>query len=397
MFGYSVSLSNGLLAVSAPSEDSSSPGIFPWIDLEGALDEEGNPIPDGINDNNFIEINDTAQSSGAVYVYKKDESSSNTWNQLAFIKQPSIIQGLSNYDIGFGKNVLLQDGILVISAPQQINSVAIKQDDEDEDPVFEDLNSGTVYVYKIDLDTDIISLAATLVSSTASEGGNFGAALSIHDGSILIGAPGEDNRKGSAHLFKQSSNTWELDRVFTASNANEGDAFGTSVAFNSTKLFVGAKNEDSAGKSLNRDKNDNSLKDSGAVYGYSLDEFEDAESAWTEFVYIKAPEPLQEAQFGKEIKFEDYNLIISEPFRSNTNSTGQAYLYELNDKALQLNSTFLFESIEPSITAENEQLNARFGSKLSLFNNIIAIGANGFTNRESGIDKTHSGKAYIFQ
>jgi hypothetical protein len=385
LFGYSVSFSDGFLAVSAPGEDSFSQGVYPWVDV---LDSDNNPISDGINDNSSVEISNLAKSSGAVYLFKKNTNEPNGWRQEAFIKQPSILFGLENYDIGFGKKILLKDDILLIAAPQKTVTIEVSD-------VVKTINSGAVYVYRYtpptpDQESGSWALAATLLSEAPGIDDRFGSSLAMHDGFILIGAPGENNGSGGAHLFEPRGTTWDFSAHLTASNSNPGDAFGNSVAIGSNKIFIGASKEDSYGKGFNREKGDNSLENSGAVYGYSLNE---PEEPWVEFVYIKADNPMSSNQFGYDIKFDKTNLIIGEPFKLNGNSLGQVYLYEFIDNEIQPSTTIAYENIEIGTAIDN----ARFGSSLALFDSIFAVGANGFTNNESGIDKTNSGKAYIFQ
>jgi len=378
-FGYSVSYSDGILAISAPGEDSFGEGIYPWVDTVG----------DGINDNLSVEDNNIAESSGAVYLFEKNSEEPNGWRQVAFIKQPSTQLGLESYDVGFGKNILLQGNLLLIAAPQQPHTIVI----DDEQKI---VSSGSVHAYRYDSEAKIWRFKTTFQSNTPddSDNDNFGSALAVHDGYILIGAPGENNGAGAAHLFSPVGDSWEFSSYLTASNSDTGDAFGTSVAISSTKIFIGASKEDSFGKGLNRNKSDNSLENSGAVYGYSINELGDP---WTEFVYIKADIPMKDAQFGYDIEFDADNLIIGEPFRSNDNSLGQVYLFELREKELQPSAILLYEDIENTLSSDNTQMNARYGSSLSLFNGILGVGANGFTNNETGVIKTHSGKAYIIQ
>jgi hypothetical protein len=382
LFGYSVSFSEGFLAVSAPGEDSFSTGVFPFLETVGE-DADGNEVRDGININIDVEISNVAESSGAVYLFQKNINEPSGWRQSAFIKQPTITLGLENYDIGFGTKVLLKGNLLLIAAPQQQLLANV-------DDVPTTINSGVVYAYRYNSSSDSWSFAATLKSETPNSNDRFGSSLAIHDGFILVGAPGENNGAGGAHLFAPSGNNWLFDTHITASNSDPSDSFGNAVAIGPTKIFIGASKENSFGLGFNRNKEDNSLENSGAVYGYSIKEPEDP---WVEFVYIKSDSPMNNAQFGYEIQFENSNLFIGEPFRSNGNALGQVYFYELMDDEIQPSTIIPYESIE-SGTAIN---NGRFGSSLALFNSIFAVGANGFTNNESGVNKTNSGKAYIFQ
>jgi len=399
LFGYSVSLSERFLAVSAPSEDSALEGVFPWLDSDG----------DGENDNKSAEVSNLAESSGAVYIFKPDESEANGWKQVAYIKPPINILGVDGYDNAFGRNVLLQDDLLLISAPKDDSATTDLNNDVSRP------NSGAVYIYEYSSDDDSWSFSHVLKANDPGTNDAFGSAIAIHGGAIAVGAPGESsslktsvggnteinalnldddsNNSGAVYLFNFFSDNWHLSTLIKASNNNSGDAFGISVALDSSWLFVGASQEDSNGTFLNRNKDDNSVLGSGAVYGFNRL----TEEQWMEFTYIKADAPQEGAQFGHALVFDNNNLIVGSPLYNNGNSLGRVYNYKLDDKKIVVAPNILFTDTQQDITAENTQSDARFGGGISIHGRSLAVGAKGFTNRESGNSNEHSGKVYIYQ
>jgi hypothetical protein len=71
------------------------------------------------------------------------------------------------------------------------------------------------------------------------------------------------------YVFVRSAGRWTQHAYLKAPNADEFDQFGSGVALSAdgATLAVAANGEDS-GSSIDGDQNDNSLRDSGAVYVY---------------------------------------------------------------------------------------------------------------------------------
>jgi len=78
----------------------------------------------------------------------------------------------------------------------------------------------------------------------------FGAALSVSGDTAVIGVPGDDDRgssSGSAYIFVRSSGSWTRQQILTASDAAAGDTFGSSVSVSGDTAIVGAPLEDAGG------------------------------------------------------------------------------------------------------------------------------------------------------
>ena len=186
-FGYSVTVSNGTVAVGAPG--------------------------DGIGKN------------GAVYVYTKP---SGTW----IIEK--IAQQNQRLNARFGSTVLLFDDTLFVSA---------MRDDQGKGT----LNRGVVYVYK--KQNGIWQVVQKLKPEEDDTSGEFGTAIARSGNMLAIGAPKSNvgrSGSGAVYLYKQTSKgeQWSYERSITPNGLRSGDRFGASVTFSGLDLLVGAYGDD---------------------------------------------------------------------------------------------------------------------------------------------------------
>jgi hypothetical protein len=112
-------------------------------------------------------------------------------------------------------------------------------------------------------------------------------ALSGDGNALLVGAPMEDSSakgvngrddddstgdSGAAYLFTRNGTAWSQRAYLKASNAEEFDEFGSSVAISGDgrTMVVGARMESSGAKTVNGNENDNDAGQSGAAYLFGL-------------------------------------------------------------------------------------------------------------------------------
>ncbi|MFT7661979.1 MAG: hypothetical protein ACI87A_000187 [Planctomycetota bacterium] len=245
-FGRSMALSGDMLTVGAPNESSSATGI------------------------NGDQLNNLAPNSGAVYVFKRD--SFDAWSQEAYIKA-------SNTDFGdlFGQSVVLSGDTLAVGAPtERSNATGI-----DGDQLNNLTPSGAVYVFKRD-STGTWSQEAYIKASNTGFDDFFGVSLALSGDTLAVGADDEDSnatgidgdqgdnsagRSGAVYLFKRDgTGTWSQEAYIKASNTAVADEFGVALALSGETLAVGAHLEDSNAIGFDGDQDDNSARDSGAVY-----------------------------------------------------------------------------------------------------------------------------------
>jgi hypothetical protein len=308
-FGWSVALSDDgrTLAVGAPYESSGAMGI--------GGDEADNSI----------------NWAGAVYLYTRDEAG--MWAQQAYVKASN-----TDEDDTFGKSVALSDdgNVLAVGAPWE-DSGATGIDGNQSDDSASD--AGAVYLYARDQTGDWAQMAY-VKASNAGEYDMFGVSLALSDdGSTLaVGAPGEASSStgvnseqpdddtfadsGAAYVFaRDQMGIWVQTAYVKASNTDEGDAFGGSIALDEhgTMLAVGARGEASGATGIDGDQSDNSLGSAGAVYMYVRDQT----GTWMPDAYLKASNTDAEDLFGNSVALSDDGLTLAVgAYWEDSNATG---------------------------------------------------------------------------
>ena len=264
----------------------------------GAHGESSNAT--GVHTDNSGQSDDSASSSGAVYVFTRAGS---TWTQQAYIKASNAAAG--DY---FGVSVSLSaDGsTLAIGAVGEASSATGAHADNSGQSDNSAALSGAVYVFT--RTGSAWAQQAYVKASNAGANDLFGYSVGLSsDGSTLaVGARGEassatgvhtdnvgqgDNSassSGAVYVFTSTGSAWTQQAYIKASNAGANDLFGTSLGLSAdgSTLAVGAYGEASNATGVHTDnsgQSDNSASSSGAVYVFAR-----TASTWTQRAYVKA-------------------------------------------------------------------------------------------------------------
>jgi hypothetical protein len=246
-FGNALALDDGgdTLAVGAYQEDSDAPGI------------------------NGDQLNSAAKGSGAVYVFTRDGTG--TWSQQAYVKASN-----PGADDNFGD-------ALSLAGDGNTLAVGALSEDGSKDNI---VSAGATYVFTRDTGTTW-SQQAYIQSSNAEAGDQFGAAVALsadgdslavganHERSAAQGVGGDQadnsaNASGAAYLFTLIGGGWQQLAYIKASNTDDSDNFGVTVALSAdgSTLAVGANLEDGAATGIDGDQTDNHASAAGAAYLY---------------------------------------------------------------------------------------------------------------------------------
>jgi len=243
-FGNAVAVHGDRIAVAAEFEDSSASGI------DGSQRDNG------------------SEDSGAVYVF---ERSGTTWTQDAYIKA-------SNTDTGdsYGASLGLSGNTLAVGARlEESNATGIGGDQSNNALTY----SGAVYVYENNGGS--WSQQAYIKASNADAFDFFGSDLNLQSDFLIVGAYAENSATvgvdgnqsdnsassaGAAYVFERMNGNWTQISYLKASNTEEGDVFGNSVAITQDYAAAGAFAEQSAAIGLDGDQSDNTADRSGAAY-----------------------------------------------------------------------------------------------------------------------------------
>jgi hypothetical protein len=257
-FGYSVAVSGDTVVV-------------------GAIWEDSNAI-DGPGDNNAFD-------AGAAYVFVR---SGTNWSQQAYLKA-------SNPDIydDFGSCVAVSGDTVVVGAPYEASSAVGVNGTQSDNSAS---GSGAAYVF-VHSGTNW-SQQAYLKASNTGAGDTFGESVTVSGDTVVVGANGEASNatgvngdqtnnsaaySGAAYVFVRSGADWSQQAYLKASNTEEGDSFGSSVAVSGDTVVVGAFSEDSNATGVNGNQTNNSASDSGAAYVFVR-----GGTNWSQQAYLKA-------------------------------------------------------------------------------------------------------------
>ncbi len=383
-FGISVAIDGDTLAVGAYREDSNGIGV-----------------------NSGAEANNSASSSGAVYVFTRTGT---TWTQEAYIKASNTGGGDQ-----FGRSVALSGDTLAVGAYlEDSNGIGVNSGAEADNSA---ADSGAVYVFTHTGSS--WTQQAYIKASNTGAGDQFGFSVALDGDTLAVGALVEDSNatgvggneadnsaagSGAAYVFTRTGSTWTQQAYIKAFNTGGGDQFGISVALDGDTLAVGAPNEDGNGTGVNSGAEaDNSAADSGAVYIFTR-----TGTTWAQQAYIKAFNTGGGDQFGRSVALSGDTLAMG-AYREDSNGTGVNSGAEADDSAVDSGAVYIFTRTgttwaqQAYIKASNASANNRLGYAIALTDDTLVAGSSGEDGDSTGVggdqnnnSATDSGAIYIF-
>ncbi len=376
-FGYSVAISNDLIVIGAPFEESNAASVY---------------NPDGSADSD-----NSSADTGAVYVYKKD--SSGEWVQDAYLKA-------SNSDTTdlFGYSVAVGGDLIVVGAPfEESNMTGINNIDGSADADNSSADSGAVYVYKKDASGNWVQ-DAYLKASNSDTTDLFGYAVDVSNDVIVVGAPYEESSatainnsdgsadsdnssadSGAAYIFKKdASDNWVQDAYLKASNSSDLDAFGSSLGISGDFIVIGAYRENGGNRGIINEDGSAADYDIGGEPGAAYVFKKDASGNWVQDAYLKASHISNDAAFGKSIAISGDIVVIGSPWESSNtteiiNDDGSA---DHNHYGYQSGAAYVFKREtsgdwiqDAYLKASNSNYDDRFGSSVAVNSSLLVVGA----------------------
>lgn len=380
-FGYSVAVSSDTVVVGSVLENSSATGV------------NGNQTDLG------------AIEAGAAYVFVRN---GNTWSQQAYLKA-------SNTDAGdqFGFSVAVSDDTIIVGAWQEDSgAMGVGADQTDNSAA----GSGAAYVYVRNGTT--WSQQAYLKASNCEAGDGFGYSVTVSGDTIVVGAKGERSNStgvngnqsnnslteaGASYVFVRSGTAWMQQAYLKASNTGSGDRFGYSVAAFGDTAVIGATGEASNSTGVNGNQGNNSAANSGASYIFTRNG-----TVWSQQAYLKASNATGTFWFGTSVAISGDTIVVGSSNEA-SNATG-VNGNQADTSAPQAGAAYVFVrsgttwSQQAYLKASNTEKFDQFGESVSIFGDLIAIGAYGEDSNATGLNGNQgnnsaktSGAAYVFR
>jgi len=355
----------------------------------------------------------------------------------------------------FGQALSLNADTLVVGAPNQRGLTVVSIDPLPEDAEegtlktwtgSETPNVGYVYVYAVDADSKLTQInkftsVDRLEAGHALDNGNFGSSVSVGTDIIVVGEPnanvgsaGTDYKTnaGTAHIYVRTNGTFAHSKTVEGFyvDRNDQDAFATAFAQNDRFMVFTAPGQDYD------TNNENYVSNAGAAYVW-----ENVAGTWTYRQKLAAADRFAEAAFGSNVEILGETLFIQ---AARPNSSGAVHVFALEngafvekqrivhadalagdmfgsvmlarDSRLFIASTtvaangtnnhgavFAYNLVDglyefaSKIVPTTLQSASRFGSSLSLNNNLLAVGAPGHsTDSGNGNPLGEAGAVFLF-
>lgn len=208
------------------------------------------------------------------------------------------------------------------------------------------------------------TLSGSMYSQTLSSPGNswFGESVCVSGEVMAVGVPHQTSSEGSisgrgvVYVFRKSDGVWAEESVLSSELSSENESFGSSVAVQGDRLFVGAPNADPAGS-----------RDAGAVYIF---EYDNVEETWYESRRLVPSLMSENDSFGISLDV-DGDLLIVGAHREDVGGkydSGAAFVF----KRHAVSGTWSQTAILSGVNAQEED---GFGFSVAVSGKRVIVGA----------------------
>jgi hypothetical protein len=246
---------------------------------------------------------------------------------------------------------------------------------------------------------------AYLKASNLDEVDAFGFSVAASGETVAVGVPGEDSdgsgpanddlqASGAVYvLVRDGSRSWVEQAYLKAFNPDGFDFFGHSVALSGDTLVVGAPLEDGDGSG----PGDNSQDNAGAAYVFARDGL----GTWTQEAYLKASNNGASDGFGLAVAISGDTIVVGAP-AEDSDGSGPA-----NNGAMGAGAAYVFVrdafgnwTEQAYLKASNADAGDLFGQAVAIAGDTVVVGARGESG--DGSDPSNNGApvagaVYVFE
>ena len=272
--------------------------------------------------------------SGGAYVFVNNDE---TWSQQALL-----IRGDSEEEVYFGSSVSISGDIALVGVPLEYTASGS--------------NTGCAFAFS--RSGAAWNLEAKLTPSDAATNDAFGQSVALRGATALIGADGQSvsitSRPGSAYVYSRTGTNWLQQAKLMATDREDGDAFGCSVALGENIALVGAMYDDDFSVSG---------RDQGSVYVFS-----GSGSAWTQQARLSASDQAADDSFGNSVALWGETALVGAKRKDAAagSSVGAAYVFTRDESMW---------TQQAKLMASDPGLSDQFGSSVALLPDVALVGS----------------------
>ena len=297
---------------------------------------------------------DLGRRVGSAYVFRRAGAA---WRQEARL----FVDGLAR----FGHAVAISGDRVVVGAPgDSVN----------------DLPAGAVYVFRRDGST--WRREERLTAGDAEAGDLFGLSVGISAGTVVAGAPGDDERgslTGAAYVFVREGGGWRQEAKLLAEDAAALGEFGKVVAIDGDAIVAGAEGaSDVKPPGPSRGAATRS-KFAGAAYA-----FRRGTDGWRQEAKLQAADRRPGDRFGCAVAVHRETIAVGAHFADPAGlGSGAAYLFRLRQAAWRQ---------EAKLVRSGAEAGEEFGRAVAVYGGTVSVGA----LRGSGASRS-AGSVFVFE
>jgi hypothetical protein len=266
-------------------------------------------------------------NSGSAYIFKRTGTS---WAESAKLLPPARDDDRLPDNIGFGSAVAIDSSVPNENPGAGVITTVVVGAPRDMEEILPGVVPavGSIYLFTLaSADATAWTMGPRFAADDALSGAVFGTGVAINGDGIAVGSPGWGQTSagalGHAYFFQRAgiTNTWGAAHLYEASDGENGDAFGNSVAITADGageffVIVGASFDDDPVVGIN----------TGAAYVYHGNS-----NLWSEQKIISS-EPGIDAWFGQAASVSGTLLVVGEPELDflGANGVGAVHVFRLS-------------------------------------------------------------------
>ena len=342
--GYSVSVDGNIAVVGADGDENNRGSVYVFTHDGDVWTETAKLVPTDGKANNFfghtVDVDGNTIVVGSIYQAYVFTHDGGTWTETARL----------SLDINPDTNIWT--GLASVSVSDSTIVVSTFGEDDDR---------GSVYVFAYDGETWIETVELVAFDGDAHD--LFGYSVSVDGRTIVVGAQGDDRRRGSVYVFTYDGERWAETVKLVAADGEAYDLFGQSVSISDGTIVVGAPRDGDKGRA------------SGSVYVFTYDG-----GMWTETTKLTPNDGEAYDYFGHSISVDGRTIAVGTDRDSDSGRlSGSAYVFTYDGRVWA-------ETIK--LTASDGEAYDFLGHSISVSEGTIIVGAFG--------DENYRGSAYVF-
>lgn len=295
----------------------------------------------------------TLSGQGAAYIFTKNQGGVDNWG---FVKKlnSSLTTGVD----AFGISVAISKDTIVVGSNDEVLSTIL----------------GNAFVFERNQGgSNNWGEVKVISASDVAIGDEFGRSVSIYNDTIVVGSYSDDiggnSGQGSAYVYSRNQggvNNWGEVKKLTASDGDDGDTFGTSVAIDKDTIVVGAPCDDIV--------TDN---DRGSAYVFKRNQ--GGVDNWGQVANLSVTDGEVDDNFGIDVAISNDTIAVGAlSGGTSNNNEGAAYVFERNQLGFEA------WGFVKKLVASDGVNNDNFGVSVAIDNDTVIVGARDKDNLTGG-------------